>query len=81
MLNKEPLPFATVEIVGDNALEWVVTIAGPEGTPYHGGKFKVNSFSAPHPQFYNSILPLQSHDRFHDEFGAGGLHIPRKLSH
>lgn len=42
-MQAKPIPGATVALVDENDLwSWNVTIDGPEGTPFLGGKFVVN---------------------------------------
>eukprot|EP01101_Sappina_pedata_P004308 TRINITY_DN17_c1_g1_i1.p2 TRINITY_DN17_c1_g1~~TRINITY_DN17_c1_g1_i1.p2 ORF type:complete len:158 (-),score=81.94 TRINITY_DN17_c1_g1_i1:141-590(-) len=59
---KDPLPWAKVSIDGDNIYKWKAIVEGPEGTPYEGGKFKVDieipteyPFKPPKVQFTTKI--------------------------
>lgn len=59
--NNNPLEGVTVDLEGDNIMKWNVTIQGPEGTPYVGGKFVVSlnfdnyPFKFPNPKFVTKI--------------------------
>ena len=41
-LTKSPCPGWTVSTVDDDIYHWTGTVAGPAGTPYEGGSFKVD---------------------------------------
>lgn len=49
-LNKAPLDGVTIALTNDDLTQWHVTILGPEGSPFLGGKFLVHlDFSDSYP--------------------------------
>ncbi|KAI8881862.1 putative ubiquitin-conjugating enzyme E2 [Backusella circina FSU 941] len=49
-LTKNPLPGFSAAPIDENMFHWQGTLTGPEGTPYQGGKFKLDIlFSADYP--------------------------------
>lgn len=60
-LEKEPLPYViSIESVNDDLFVWDVTIAGPENTPYAGGKFVLRmTFPSQYP-FKAPVLNFQT---------------------
>ena len=40
--NEDPLDYATVSLVDDNARKWKVCINGPKNSPYEDGRFMLN---------------------------------------
>ena len=61
-MNKDPVQGVTIELVGDNIVNWNVKIQGPAGTAYEGGTFIVNvdfsdnyPFKCPNMKFVTKI--------------------------
>eukprot|EP01083_Nonionella_stella_P026174 72037_1 len=61
-LKKNPFPNADAEPNGKNMLLWTAKVKGPKGTPYEGGKFKINiifsddyPMKAPELQFITKV--------------------------
>ena len=41
-VRREPVPGITAQPTDNNVFKWIATIAGPEGSPYEGGRFHLS---------------------------------------
>lgn len=62
LLLSPPIGVSACPVASDDILNWIATIDGPEGTPYHGGKFYLSikfgenyPFTAPKVTFKTKI--------------------------
>eukprot|EP00486_Rosalina_sp_Unknown_P003615 CAMPEP_0201573040 /NCGR_PEP_ID=MMETSP0190_2-20130828/16675_1 /ASSEMBLY_ACC=CAM_ASM_000263 /TAXON_ID=37353 /ORGANISM="Rosalina sp." /LENGTH=247 /DNA_ID=CAMNT_0047999525 /DNA_START=91 /DNA_END=834 /DNA_ORIENTATION=- len=62
LLLDPPIGVSACPVASDDILNWIATIEGPEGTPYHGGKFYLSikfgenyPFTAPKVTFKTKI--------------------------
>lgn len=53
-MKESPLPWATVELEGDNLFKWICTVIGPDGSPYEKGSPR-SLFLAPLSQVSSSL--------------------------
>ena len=60
--NNSPMEGVTIDLVGENVVNWNVHLEGPAGSPYEGGRFTVSidfsdnyPFKCPKVQFVTKI--------------------------